>query len=265
VPAGPGSWKVGHFDFLALYLTIEKALATVNQTANEVRADAKKELGVDIVDDLLAHLTDDVLLITSPVVQIERPEDFTWTLAIRLRDEEAFGKNLLTAIAKGKPFIQREATQKIGDVEIHRYGSMFGYDVLMGVGKGAFVLAGGREAEAQITALLEALKTMPTAVDPAAKNPGFEDLQRHLPPGCNGLAVGDIGSIVAIPGRLWLEILGELTPNRLLRGLPGLPSDEDDDPEQRDAVIELLKQHGLATLRSATGYAERTWRWRLFW
>jgi hypothetical protein len=30
-------------------------------------------------------------------------------------------------------------------------------------------------------------------------------------------------------------------------------------------VLELLKAHGLATLRSATGYAERTWRWRLFW
>jgi hypothetical protein len=262
VPAGPGSWKVGHFDFLALYLTIEKALATVNQTANEVRAEAKKELGVDIVDDLLAHLTDDVLLITSPVVQLERPEDFTWTLAIRLRDEAAFGKSLLTAIEKGKPFLQREATQKIGDVEIHRYGSMFGYDVLMGVGHGSFVLAGGRDAEAQITGLLEALKSMPTAVDATAKNPGFDDLQRHLPPGCNGLAVGDIGSLVAIPARVWFGILGELTP---LRGLPGLPRDEEDDPEQREAVLELLKKHGLATLRSATGYAERTWRWRLFW
>lgn len=262
VPAGPGSWKVGHFDFLALYLTIEKALATVNQTANQIRAEAKKELGVDIVDDLLAHLTDDVLLITSPVVQLDRPEDFTWTLSIRLRDEAAFGKNLLAMIAKSKPFLQREATQKVGEVEIHRYGSMFGYDVLMGVGNGVFVLAGGRDAERQVTAVLEAVKALPTAGDPAAKNPGFDDLQRHLPPGCNGLAVGDIGSLVSVPARVWFEILDEFTP---LRGLPGLPHDGEDDPEQREAVIELLKAHGLATLRSATGFAERTWRWRLFW
>jgi hypothetical protein len=259
VPAGPGSWKVGHFDFLALYLTLEKALATVNQTANQVRAEAKNELGVDIVDDVLAHLTDEVLLITSPVVQLDRPEDFSWTLAIRLRDEEAFGKSLTTMIQKSKPFLQREATQKVGEVEIHRYGSMFGYDVLMGVGNGVFVVAGGRDGEAQITALLETLKSTPAAAD--AKDPGFDDLQRHLPPGCNGLAVGDIGSIVAIPARIWFEILDEFTPLRRLRG----PHDEMDDPEQRAAVLELLKAHGLATLRSATGYAERTWRWRLFW
>ncbi|HEU4418368.1 MAG TPA: hypothetical protein VFT55_05485, partial [Planctomycetota bacterium] len=135
VPAGPGSWKVGHFDFLALYLTIEKVFATVNQTANQIRAEGKKELGVDIVDELLAHLTDDVLLISSPVVQLERAEDFSWTLAIRLKDEAAFGQSLSTVIAKGKPHIQREATTKVGDVEVHRYGNMLGYDVLMGVGQ----------------------------------------------------------------------------------------------------------------------------------
>ncbi|HEU4420139.1 MAG TPA: hypothetical protein VFT55_14485, partial [Planctomycetota bacterium] len=259
VPAGPGSWKVGHFDFLALYLTIEKVFATVNQTANQIRAEGKKEFGVDIVDELLAHLTDDVLLISSSIVQFERAEDFSWTLAIRLKDEAAFGKSLLTMIAKGKPHIQREATTKVGDVEVHRYGNMLGYDVLMGVGQGVFIVGGGREAEQQITALLGAVKSMPTAVDPAARNPGFDDLQRHLPPGCNGLAVGDIGSLVAIPARLWFEVLDEFAPLR------GLPHDEEQDPEQREAVLELLQQHGLATLRSATGFAERTWRWRLFW
>ena len=86
-----------------------------------------------------------------------------------------------------------------------------------------------------------------------------DDLQRHLPPGCNGLAVGDLGSLVAIPARTWLEVLDEFTPVR------GLPQDEEQDPEQREAVLELLQKHGLATLRSATGFAERTWRWRLYW
>ena len=257
VPAGPGSWKVGHFDFLALYLAIEKALATVNRTANQIRAEAEKELGIDIVDDLLAHLTDDVLLITSPVVQFERPEDFSWTLAVRLRDEAAFGKGLMTMLAKSKPMLQREATQKVGEVEIHRYGSMFGYDVLMGVGHGVFVLAGGRDGEQHITTLLEKVKTMPAAAE--ARNPGFDDLQRHLPPGCNGLAVGEVGSVVAIPARLWFGLLDEFTPFR------GLAHGEELEPEQREEVLELLRKHGLATLRSATGCAERTWRWRLFW
>ncbi|HEX6810752.1 MAG TPA: hypothetical protein VF384_03930 [Planctomycetota bacterium] len=261
VPAGPGSWKVGHFDFLALYLSIEKALATINQTAKDMRAEIRKELGVDIVDDLLAHLTDDVLLILSPSAQIDRPEDVTWTLAVRVRDEAAFGKGLTTMMAKGKPYLTREATQKIGEVEVHRYGTMFGYDVMMCVGNGVFAIAGGRDAEQQVTAMLNAAKSMPAAPDAAAaaKNPAFDDLQRHLPPGCNGLAIGDIGSVIALPARLWFGLLDEFT------GLPGFDPDAEDDPEQREAALALLREHRLATLRSATGFTERTWRWRLFW
>ncbi len=259
IPTSPGSWKVGHFDFMALYKVIETAVSTMRGgTAEKMRAEAKKELGVDLAPDLLAHLTDEVLVITSPFVQIDRPEDVTWALAVRLRDEAAFGKNLMTVITHTKPFLQREATEKVGDVEVHRYGNMFGYDISMSVGNGVFVIAGGHDALPQITALLTAAKAMPKdAAAATAKLPAFDELQRHLPPGCNGLAVGDIDSIVALPTEWWLMALGELVP------LPDMAPG--DDGEQREAVRALLKQHGLATIRTATGYAERTWRWRLFW
>ncbi|MEO6594551.1 MAG: hypothetical protein ABIP94_07345 [Planctomycetota bacterium] len=259
VPAGPGSWKVGHFDFAALYSAIEAAVvASERSTAEEFRAEAKKEMGVDVRDDLLAHMTDEVLLLTSPLAGLDSPDQVTWTFAVRLRDEAKFKKGLFEALPNAKPFLQREATEKVLDIEVHRYGGMAGYDIYIAVGNGVFVLAGGRDAEAQVAALLKVAKTLPAdATMPEGTPDGFANLKRYLPPGTNGLAVGDIDAIAAMPTEWWLTGLEGLLPFPLDEGAV--------DPEQRDAVRTLLKQHNLNLLRTATGFADTTWRWRLFW
>jgi len=256
--ANPGSWKVGRFDLGQLYKVIEDASVAEGQgTPEKVREEMTTELGIDLEKDLLAHLTDEVLLLGSPLMGLDEVAEATWALAIRLRDEAAFTKGLLTMMPKAKPLFSREAEEKHGDIPVYRYGGMFGYDLWLSVGNGVFVLAGGRDAEEQLGLLLDRGKDLPK--EPPAAVAGFEALQKFLPAGTNGLAVGDIGSVFMLPSELWFGLLGEFTP------LPGRRRGEPSDPDQRDAILALLKEHKLDVVRSATGFHEKTWRWRMFW
>ena len=48
----------------------------------------------------------------------------------------------------------------------------------------------------------------------------------------------------------------------------GAQPDSSDDEALRaevEALRALLKQHHLDTVRTATGSAENTWRWRFYW
>jgi hypothetical protein len=257
---GTNSWKAGRFDFAAIWSTIENARSTDgDRTREELRAESKKELGIDVAADLIAHATDEALLLGSPLQDLDEIAEATWSLAIRLRDEAAFAKGLDALLAKAKPFLSRETAEKHGDVEIRRYGNMFGYDLWFAVGSGLCVMSAGRDANTQMCALLDAAKAAaaaPAAPAPPPLPPDFAKLQRFLPPGLNGIGRGDLDSIVAMPQRWWLMLLGELTP---------LDTPEEATDEERDAVRALLKAHRLDTLRSATGFADRHWRLRLFW
>ncbi|MBM4060239.1 MAG: hypothetical protein FJ265_03945 [Planctomycetes bacterium] len=257
VRPGGHAWKVGHFDAVALYRAILRGLnEDEKKTEAEVRATIQQEIGIDLHDDLLAHLTDEVMLTgTIPERSIEQT---TWSLTFRLRDEAAFRTALQKMLPKLRPTLQREAVEKRGDVEVFRYGT-FGEDVWLAAGNMVFVLAGGRDAEEQIGAVLDAAMALREG-EPAAPTPpaDFAPLQRFLPPGTNGLALGDFTAVLALPSELWLGLLAEFTP--LDR-----PRDAELDPEQQEQALALLRAHKLDVLRSATGFTDRTWRWRLFW
>jgi hypothetical protein len=262
VPADAAWWKVGHFDTRALYeAAMEIATSLRGGTRAETEAEAKQELGIDLDTDLLAHMTDEVLLFGTSLQDIERANDATWTLAFRLRDADAFGKALTTMLGNSKPMLTREATTTIAGVEVHRYGNLLRYDLLLGTGHGLFVLAGGRDAEAQLTTLLTAAKA--GASDAAAKplpELAFTDLKRHLPAGHNGSARGEIDGFVTMPSELWLTLLGGVDVFGVDAGAV-----EPLDDDARGALRDLLREHRLGSVRTATGHAASTWRWRLYW
>ncbi len=262
IPTGKETWKVGHLDLSALYTVIEKAVVeSEKRDAEELRAEIQKEIGVDLQKDVLAHLTDDVMLTATVPEGIV--EDTTWSLTFRLRDTAAFEKSLQTMLPKAKPFLSREAEEKHGDIPVYRYGGVFGYDLWLSVGNGVWVVAGGRDAEELIGSVLDrakALPATPVAAATATTMPkGFEALQRFVPPGLNGFGKGDLGSVIALPSELWSEMFGMLLP------MPRMGSGQSSDPEQQAEILAMLRQHNLDVLRTASGYAERTWRWRLFW
>lgn len=261
VPPDTMSWKVGHFDFGALYGAVLAAIcASGTSTLDELRAEIRESVGLDPAADLFAHLGDEMMFLGSPLRGLDRPSEFTWVMAVRLRDQKKFRAGLATALGKARPFLQREHTVKVGTAELHRYGSMAGYDVWLATGQDLFALAGGRDAEEELTALLQrAASPAPADSGPPPPPIAFAPLQRHLPAGLNGLASGDLDSLVAMPIEWWLLAVDGLLPFRSPAGA------EPPDPEQQAAVRALLQQHNLATLRTATGRAEQSWRWRLFW
>lgn len=261
VPATAGSWRVGRFGFQALFDAL-LALTKSRQLpdAENVREEIRNELGVDVGDDLIAHMTDEVLAFGSPLDAIDRPDDFTWAIAIALRDEPAFGKSLATMLRKAKPHLNRAATTTIHGVECHRYGNVLRYDLWFAVGRGAFLCAGGRDAEERLTQLLAGLAAAPKAADSTGPaEAALADVRRFLPPGMNAAARGDLDAMLGVPVALFDALrAGPLS----IFGLDPLPEDA---PEQIERLRALLKVHQLDVLRTATGYEHGSWRWRLYW
>jgi hypothetical protein len=255
LPADRSSWRVGRIDWLALYDAIEAIAATNGLDRPELRQELHDALGVELRDDLLVHLTDEALLLGWQLDDPDRLDRTPWSLALRLRDRAAFEPNLETALAHAKPMLSREATIEQGDAKLHRYGAL-GYDLWFATGGDLFVVAGGADAEARLAALFAAART--PAEDQAPPLPAAHAaLQRHLPPGLHGIGQGDLDSLAAIPVTWWLDGLSGLLP------WPQAPAEVDAASQQ--AWRGLLATHGLDMVRTATGYAERTWRWRLFW
>ncbi|MCA8948792.1 MAG: hypothetical protein KDE27_04775, partial [Planctomycetes bacterium] len=161
-----------------------------------------------------------------------------------------------------RPFLQRERESEFEDVKLFRYGNMLGYDLWLAVGRGVFTIGGGYDVETRIGEVLDRCKSLPAELPAERSLPeGFGPLRRFLPPGCHGYALGSATDVVALPTELWLELLGEFVPIVGAGGV-GDPDAAADLREQRRA---LLRQHGLDVARTATGYADATWRLRFFW
>jgi hypothetical protein len=256
-----GSWKIGRFDLTALYAAVEQVAAANDVDLDEMRKEMHDEMGIDLRDDLLAHVGDEVLFLGSPLHDVDRLAETAWSLAFRLRDRGAFEKGLDTALAHSKPALSREATIEDGDAKLHRYGNMFGYDLWFAVGGNLFAIAGGSDAEERLKSLFHAEKaaTPAAATDAPVLPKTLASLGRHLPAGLNGIASGDLDSLAVIPTSWWLGMLHEVVP------FLGAGDDTEPDPEQAEQVRELLRKHQLDVLRTATGYADHTWRWRVFW
>ncbi len=254
-----GTWRVGHLDLVALYDTVMAAMATWNRSGDpSPREEAKKELGLDPGPDLLAHATTELLVFGSPLLTFDRPDDFSWTVALRLKDEAKFAAGLATLLAHSKPFLNHGDTVDIEGIRCERYGNPINYKLWIGVGRGTCFVAGGSEAEAQLRAAITAMKAPPADGKSDEATKAFADLAKWLPPGVNTEAKGDLDSLFQLPAEVWWMMLREVLPFARNAGA-------NDDPDTREQARALLQKHGLGTLRTATGYADATWRWRLYW
>lgn len=266
LPAATGTWRIGHFDFSALYTAVERAIAIFDKSEPaKIRAEVVQELGVDPVTDLMAHATDEVLFSMSPIEGDDTEEalrGLSWSLVLGLRDEHAFDKAFATLMTHAKPFLTRAATEKHGEIDVHRFGNMFGYDLWYAVGNGALVLGGGPAAFERLGGQLDALAAQHQAPPKVADMPlpkAMAGLEKFVPAGCNGCASTEIDTLAIGSEGLLLMFLG------MYSGMLGNGEAGADDAESRDALRKLLRESNLGTVRTATGYADETWRWHLFW
>lgn len=259
LPADSDGAKVGRFDLRALYETAVDLMGEMRWNPQEdadLRQEIRAELGIDPSADLLAHATDEVAFFGSPFKDVDRPTDLSWSLLVKLRDAAKFEAALKTMLTHVKPSLSHSETVKVGDVELHRYGNLLQYDLWLAVGHGVFFLGGGRDGEANLTSLVQQAAKLPA--DAKGAPPAMHaELQRYLPPGLSGVALGDFDALLTLPGEWVSMLVGELTAFGMRGG--------EVDPEQAEALRALLKEHRLTTVRSATGYADAMWRWRLFW
>jgi len=256
LPAKTSGWKVGRFDFLALGKALVDAIESVEE--EDARAEFRKEFGFDLIDDLLVHMDDDVIALGSPLQDFDRALESTWALAFGLKDEAKFRPAITKMLKKATPFLDRAETTDVDGVELWRFGNLLQYDVWIAVGNGMLVVTGGRDGEEEAAALLRRAK-QPDLADATAAQVG--DVKRHLPEGLQGLSFLDIDSVVSIPMEWWFELIEELVPFAPRND----GEDLDELEERREQMRALLKQNRLDTVRTATGYAQDTWRWRLFW
>lgn len=263
LPERSSIYSVGRFDCHALAATVLQAVDADMRGAGEpgARAELKEELGVDLLDDLTAHMTDDLLVVGSPFEGYDRLTEATWAIAFGLRDDAKFRNGLDAILPHAKPFLSPAETVQVGDVALQRYGTLALYDLWIAAGNGIFVVAGGRDGEVRATALLQAAAGPAPTEAPAL--PAFRDLERHLPPGLNGVSLGDIDAIVGIPTHWWFDLLSELLPLTTGGGGPDMTEEEAEAAQQR--FRRMLREHELTRIRSATGFADRRCRWRLFW
>tara|TARA_R110002096_G_scaffold80089_1_gene187923 strand:+ start:3032 stop:4735 length:1704 start_codon:yes stop_codon:yes gene_type:complete len=254
-------WKVGRFDGRAFFNGCVDAIAASGwgKTREETLAEINKECGTDVDGELLANLSDEMLVVGSPFQNFDRLNEATWLVGFRVKNTAKFRTSFQAMMKKMKWLFSGSETVDVDGIELRRYGNMIGYDVWMAVGNGLFVISAGRDAEEEATTILQKAKDhkFEAATELAASH---QDLNRYLPPALNGVAQADLGSALAIPSEWWVELVNELMPF-----LAGPKVDPDEAEEQQQKMLKLLKTHNLELVRSATGFANDSWQWRLFW
>lgn len=273
LPADATAWKVGHIDLAQTYVAVERLIAKmdgqsfglrdeeidpdmkVDEQQQKLRAEATKELGLDPVDGLLAYTATDALLLGF-LADLEARGQFAF--ALRLRDEAAFRTAFNQMLEKCKGLVNKFEDIDHNGITICRYGTMLGA-FYCAIGRGMIVIAGGEVAEARVKSLLDAAQALPLAASekPAKAIAGFESIARYSKADSNGagmtsivptlqLGFGGIASILQ-------PILGRNYLNKFY------------DEDQLDQLAELLTKYQLDRVRMLTGYADDTWRCRIFW
>lgn len=264
LPAGAPTFRLGHFDFAAMWDFFVGVMAAERETTTEAMAkELATDLGVDLGDGFFRLLGDEVLMTTKPVDDPDRPAKATWAVTIAVKDGARFAPALQALIDALKPNITRLETETIGGVACSRYGNILNYPLWLGAGARGFYLAGGSEAEDELAALIAAVETAPAdAATPTAIDAAFDGLRRALPAGMSGASRYDLQHGSVVYDALFAGFGGMLLGNPFFDGA-------EFDPEAaaaaKEAWLERLRANNLATVRTATGYANATWRFRLYW
>ena len=264
LPAGAPTFRVGHFDFAAMWDFVVAAAAADSRTTTEAMTkEIAQGVGVDLGDGFFRLLGDEVLVTTRPVDDPDRPAKATWALAIGLKDGVRFAPALQALLDALKPNVTRLDTETIAGVACSRYGNVLNYPLWLGAGARGFYLAGGSEAAEELATLVAAVEAAPTSVTgPTAIDAAFDGLRRTLPAGMSGASRYDLQHGSVVYDALFEGFGGFLLGNPFV---DGEELDREAMAAAKDAWIARLRANNLATLRTATGYADRTWRFRLYW
>lgn len=262
LPASIEQWKVGRFDAREVYLALEAVAAAFgNGDPAEVRKEIVAELGFDPVDDLLAHATDEVLVLGDMPLPRDRGDErgIDWGLVLRLRDGAAFAGNWRALLGKAGPTLQVQERYEHQGTAVQVMGGMFFPTFHTAVTDGLLCLTFGPEAGERMAALLDAERA---GGDEPALPTLLREVAPHAPPGLNGQALLDLDTLI---GRQTLTFLDLMERSVLGMGMREIDLDLDDVRDRIDALVPLLRQHQLDRVASMTGCADGCWRMRAFW
>jgi hypothetical protein len=100
-----------------------------------------------------------------------------------------------------------------------------------------------------------------------AVDAAFAGVRRALPPGLSGASRYDLQH-----GSLVFDAIYDTLTGSMFSLWFGVRGDDEEalaareaQAEAKDAWLERLRAHDLATVRTATGFADGTWRIRLYW
>lgn len=268
LPTAAPTFRLGHFGFGAMWHAIvDFAAAASRQTAAAVTAEAEAALGFDLGAGFFGLLGDEVLMTTQPVEDPERPKKATWAMAIAVDDAPAFQRGLQALVDGVKPHLTRQETTALAGVACSRYGNVLAYPLWLGCSARAFYVAAGSDAEAEITQLITAIEAAPVDGATPAVDAAFAGVRRALPPGLSGASRYDLQH-----GSLVFDAIYDTLTGSMFSLWFGVRGDDEEalaareaQAEAKDAWLERLRAHDLATVRTATGFADGTWRIRLYW
>lgn len=247
VPPEARAWKIGRCDTMAIWHAVLRAIAVDGKSPEETAAETRTETGVDIEKDVLAHLTDEVMVAWHPQRDgEENADDLGLCLAFALRDEAAFKAGFGKLLRSSGDLEVREVD---GVLRVDQESEWFIPTFSFAVGKGLALLALGDNAAAHVDAVLG------QAGKEASMPKEFEVHLRDAPAGFN--SVGTIGLGVLL--RHYLEGLVALL------GLPGDGPSLELKAVMAEEILPLLARQHLDRLLTQTGGTAKAWRFRVLW
>ena len=240
--------KVGRFDLQPLWDAAMAMLKEMNRDGEDASERAREFFGVDVAKDLLPHITDEILLCWDPgKPTAQRHPDIPVLAVMRLKDAKAATKALSTMLDKvGIGSVEVDGVWRTKDNGFGRWVDLAvrGDQLLVSFDDGDRSAADGFLAH------------QPTAAElPAA----VKELEKAMPPGCNGAGIVDVHTALRDHVGLFFDIVGDLA-----FGLPPLP----DNATTREALVALapaLAEHHLDRVITLSGTKDGRWVFRVLW
>ncbi len=247
VPEDARAWKVGRLDCMAIWHAVLRAVARENETPDEKAAEAKKETGVDIEKELLAHLTDEVIFAWNPKRNGEdEADDIGMLLALRLRDEAAFKAAFRKLLANSDEIDVRDVD---GVLRAGQAKAWFIPAFSFAVGNGVAAVGVGDHCTEIVDAMLaRAGRKVEMPAD-------FDVLARSAPAGWNSVGQVELRILLREYLSTFLDVLE--VPTGAARDGVG--------ETLETGILPMLATHRLDRVLTMTGCTGSAWRFRVLW
>jgi hypothetical protein len=239
VPQDGTPWKLGHFDWSALWRTWPER---------------EFEVGKDPHADFLAHLHTDYLLLGMPGWSAEESFVFDSCLVWRTRDDAKLAAGFEAVHPLRWLDAKRASSEPHDGITITEYTTLVA-PLHVAIGHGLWVMAFGKGGRERVVEVLERAKQKPMTEPSAAWQP----FSVHAPKGRNGLGEADVRGLLKRQVPLLLTLFA-FVPSDFLSLIPYA-----DIEAITVQLAELLDRFELRRLRTITGYHDGRWSFRAFW